>query len=85
MPIYEYHCGPCDHAFETLVRGPSDVPHCPECGGIDLNKQFSVPASVHSSAGASASSLPICNPNAGPSPFGGCGAGGCGGGMCSVD
>ena len=20
MPIYEYHCTPCDHTFETLIR-----------------------------------------------------------------
>ena len=46
MPIYEYRCEPCDHTFETLIRGQGDVAHCPKCGGIDLAKQFSVPAAA---------------------------------------
>ena len=46
MPIYEYRCEPCDHSFETLVRGQNDVPRCPECGRIELEKQFSVPAAA---------------------------------------
>ena len=77
MPIYEYRCEPCDHHFETLVRSPSDVPHCPKCGAIDLSKQFSVPASAKVGEGSS-SSLPIRSP--GP-----CGMGGCGSGMCGMD
>lgn len=81
MPIYEYRCEPCDHTFETLVRGQGDTAHCPKCGGIDLAKQFSVPAAAQTNGGKS-SSLPICSP-AGPS-FG-CGSGGCGSGMCSLD
>ncbi|SIO33059.1 putative regulatory protein, FmdB family [Singulisphaera sp. GP187] len=78
MPIYEYHCEPCDHTFETLVRGQGDTPHCPQCGGIDLHKQFSVPASAQA-GGRPGSSLPVC----GPSPSFGCGSGPCGSGMCS--
>jgi len=79
MPIYEYRCEPCDHAFETLVRSQADVPHCPECGGIDLAKQFSVPGAPQ--VGGRGSALPVGNaPPAGS--FGGCGAGGCGSGMC---
>ena len=58
MPIYEYHCEPCDHIFETLVRGSSDVARCPRCGNIDVAKQFSVPAAVHS---GHSSSLPMCH------------------------
>src|SRR4051795_13321882 len=46
MPIYEYHCAPCRHTFETLIRGQGDPAHCPKCGGIDLTKQFSVPAAA---------------------------------------
>ncbi len=81
MPIYEYRCEPCDHTFETLIRGNGDVPHCPKCGGIDLNKQFSVPAAAQT--GGKGASLPICgepsgNPNA-------CGPGGCRSGLCSFD
>ena len=48
MPIYEYRCEPCDHTFETLIRGASDVARCPKCGNIDVAKQFSVPAAAHS-------------------------------------
>lgn len=44
MPLYEYHCEPCDHVFETLVRSSADVPRCPKCGSDRVAKQFSVPA-----------------------------------------
>jgi putative FmdB family regulatory protein len=82
MPIHEYHCEPCDHVFETLIRRPTDVAHCPKCGTIDVVKQFSVPASAQVGSGSSASSsLPICGQ---PSSFG-CGAGGCGSGMCAME
>lgn len=75
MPIYEYKCRPCEHTFETLVRSSGDTPHCPKCGGIELAKQFSVPAAAQ----AAGSALPI---SSGP-PMN-CGAGGCGGGMCGM-
>ncbi len=79
MPIYENRCKPCEHTFETLVRSPQDVPHCPSCGGIDLAKQFSVPAASQvQGSSASSSSLPMANP-------GQCGMGGCGGGMCGME
>jgi putative FmdB family regulatory protein len=81
MPIYEYHCDPCDHTFETLVRNPGDAAHCPKCGNIELTKQFSVPAAAQTGRGSSAS-LPVCE--TGGNPFG-CGAGGCGSGMCSME
>jgi putative FmdB family regulatory protein len=81
MPIYEYLCEPCDHTFETLIRGQGDVPHCPKCGGIDLAKQFSVPAASRS-GGPASSSLPMCETPASP---GACGPGQCRTGMCSFD
>ena len=81
MPIYEYRCEPCDHSFETLVRGNGDTPHCPRCNGIDLAKQFSVPAAAHTN-GSSGASLPICSS---PAPSFGCGSGPCRSGMCSMD
>jgi len=40
MPIYEYVCGGCGHAFEALVRS-SETPSCPACAGTELEKQFS--------------------------------------------
>jgi putative FmdB family regulatory protein len=82
MPIYEYRCKPCDQTFEVLIRSEADVPHCPECGTIDLVKQFSVPAAAHSGSGGS-SALPICG-EAGADSFG-CGPGHCKTGMCSFD
>jgi putative FmdB family regulatory protein len=78
MPIYEYRCEPCDHAFEALVRSASDVPRCPKCGATEpLAKQFSVPASAQVGAGPRGSALPIAS---GP----GCGAPACCGGGCQL-
>lgn len=82
MPIHEYHCEPCDHTFETLIRSSSDVPRCPRCGEIDLKKQFSVPSAARN-ASAGLGVLPSCSTPA-PSFGGGCGAGGCGSGMCGM-
>ncbi|WZO98421.1 zinc ribbon domain-containing protein [Isosphaeraceae bacterium EP7] len=79
MPIYEYRCEPCAKTFETLIRNNGDTPRCPDCGTIEVAKQFSVPASVHSNG---ASSLPVYNA---PAPGFGCGGGGCGAGGCSID
>lgn len=81
MPIYEYRCEPCASTFETLVRSSSDVPHCPECGNIDVRKEFSVPAPSKANGSAS-SSLPVRD--SGPMPSGMCGMGGCGGGTCGL-
>ncbi len=83
MPMYEYRCEPCDHAFEALVRSSSDVPRCPRCEGSELAKQFSVPAAARAASGQGAS-LPVCQPVGGP-PMGGCGAGGCGSGFCGMN
>ncbi|MBI5039706.1 MAG: zinc ribbon domain-containing protein [Gammaproteobacteria bacterium] len=42
MPIYEYQCGGCGHALESLQK-LSDPPltDCPECGKPTLQKQIS--------------------------------------------
>jgi putative FmdB family regulatory protein len=33
VPIYEYRCPACGHAFEKLVRmGADGAPPCPGCG-----------------------------------------------------
>jgi len=44
MPLYEYKCGACGHAFEKIVKF-SDPPldACPKCGGA-VQKLFSSPA-----------------------------------------
>ena len=31
MPLYEYDCTACGHAFEALVFG-AEKPKCPQCG-----------------------------------------------------
>jgi len=80
MPIYEYHCKPCDHIFETLVRTSSNAARCPRCGNIDVAKQFSIPASVHSDR---SNSLPMCNTPG--TPGFGCGQPECGSGRCAFE
>jgi putative FmdB family regulatory protein len=42
MPIYDYTCGACGHAFEYLARTLSDTPDdCPQCGAEKPEKQLS--------------------------------------------
>ena len=42
MPIYEYSCRVCGHAFELLVRKDT-TPACPSCESSDLERQNSLP------------------------------------------
>lgn len=81
MPLYEYRCEPCGHLFETLVRSSSDVPHCPQCGGTELAKQFSVPAAAQSGSRAR-SALALCEPSGNPA---GCGLPECRSGRCAME
>lgn len=37
MPLYDYKCPACGHAFETLVRSGT-IPACPQCGSTALEK-----------------------------------------------
>ena len=40
MPLYDYECKGCGHAFEALVRG--DIkPECPKCHSQELERQLS--------------------------------------------
>lgn len=41
MPIYEYRCTACAHAFEALVR-TGDTPTCPACGTANLERLISM-------------------------------------------
>jgi putative FmdB family regulatory protein len=62
MPLYEYTCLECEHAFETLVFNGEDV-ECPQCHGQRLDRQWSVPARPR----AESEALPMsCNPNLPP-------------------
>jgi len=51
MPIFEYVCKECDHAFEALVYG-SEKASCPKCKSRKLAPQLSVFA-VSAKGGAS--------------------------------
>ncbi|KAF0093662.1 MAG: hypothetical protein E1N59_2650 [Puniceicoccaceae bacterium 5H] len=57
MPLYEYTCQACDHAFEALVQG-SQSPSCPECGSDQLEKKWSTFAP--SMGGSQSADLPMC-------------------------
>lgn len=41
MPLFDFKCRGCGREFEALVR-PQDTsaPHCPGCGGVELDKQL---------------------------------------------
>ena len=42
MPIYEYECGACGHAFERLESMSEPTVHkCPECGRKKATRQMS--------------------------------------------
>jgi len=74
MPIFEYVCRDCRHAFEALVQGERKAV-CPACASEALEKQLSVFA-VSAKAGADAAL-----------PSGACGACGDprGPGSCSIN
>jgi putative FmdB family regulatory protein len=57
MPIFEYICRDCDHAFEALVYGKQKA-ECPKCHSKSLAPQLSVFAvSGSGSSSKSASSF----------------------------
>ena len=73
MPMYEYACQDCQHAFETLVLGDEDDVECPECHSKKLEKQWSVPARPRTTSsslpmGCSNSDAPPCGPSCGRWP-----------------
>ncbi len=71
MPLYEYHCEPCNDRFEVLrpMSKGNDPATCPACGGAG-RRVLSVFAAV--TAGG---------PGEAPMPLAG-GGGGCCGGSC---
>ncbi|QVL34330.1 zinc ribbon domain-containing protein [Telmatocola sphagniphila] len=46
MPIYDYHCDPCQKDFEILIRNDQDREdlHCPDCQNKHLRQLLSMPA-----------------------------------------
>lgn len=75
MPIYEYRCSDCAAEFEKLVRS-GDVPECPKCHSVSLEKKLSVFATA--GADAAAPAMPAMG------PCGSCGHPG-GPGACAFD
>lgn len=44
MPIYEYTCTACEHAFDELQKvSEAALVHCPRCGEPSLRKLLSAP------------------------------------------
>ncbi|MBT8067839.1 MAG: zinc ribbon domain-containing protein [Gammaproteobacteria bacterium] len=44
MPIYEYACSHCEHAFDELQKiSEAALVHCPRCGEPALRKLLSAP------------------------------------------
>jgi putative FmdB family regulatory protein len=41
MPIYEFVCEECEHAFEKLVSTSRSRVRCPKCESAKVSKQFS--------------------------------------------
>ena len=42
VPIYEYACRACEHAFETLQKvSEPPLSDCPRCGAAELRKKVS--------------------------------------------
>jgi putative FmdB family regulatory protein len=66
MPMYEYACQECQHAFEALVLGTDTDVECPACHGTKLEKQWSVPAKPRTAS----SSLPMGCSNVNAPPCG---------------
>jgi putative FmdB family regulatory protein len=75
MPIYEYLCDRCERTVEVLVRSISEQPQCPDCGGDQLHKEWSLPASPAVRGGG----LPVSRGDSGGEA---CGMPRCCGGGC---
>ncbi|MEO7386511.1 MAG: zinc ribbon domain-containing protein [Gammaproteobacteria bacterium] len=44
MPIFDYQCAACGHAFDALQKaGEGPLRKCPECGKLKLKKQLAAP------------------------------------------
>ena len=67
MPIYEYRCDTCEHAFE-MIRSVSESDqglNCPICKGPKVSRLMSVFSSSQGQNTSSSGTAPSC----GPGPF----------------
>jgi putative FmdB family regulatory protein len=88
MPIYEYQCGDCGHALESLQKlSEAPLTDCPECGKSSLKKQISAAGFRLSGGGwyetdfKSGGKRNVAEKDTGGGSSGGghsCGGGGCG-------
>lgn len=69
MPLYDYVCRHCEHAFEMLVYEGEKV-ECPHCQSRQVERQLSLPGLPQVKAGAMPG--PCGDPSLPP-----CGAPGC--------
>jgi putative FmdB family regulatory protein len=61
MPLFEYQCQACDHAFEELVASSDTPVVCPKCGSDQIRKLLSVfAASVGGSQSLPSCATPAC-------------------------
>ena len=66
MPIYEYVCPDCGHAFDKRVGfSESDAPQsCPACGSDKARRQISLVGFVGGDASAGrTAAVPVCGPS----------------------
>lgn len=71
MPIFEYVCRECNHRFELLVQGATQVA-CPQCKTTKLEKQFSAFGVGATSSWASSGGLGACGTCGDPRGPGAC-------------
>jgi len=71
MPIFEYVCEQCDHAFEALVYG-SEKAECPKCHSKKLAPQLSTFAVASKSSGSSMPAAGPCGSCGDPAGLGAC-------------
>ena len=62
MPLYEYTCRECGHAFEVLQRmgERGEELRCPACGEIGADRQLSTFAGHASSGGSVSATTSAC-------------------------
>ena len=73
MPIYEYICRECGHAFEKLVPRAGTPVVCEKCAGSQVEKQFSVFAAAVSSPAKHCAAAESCPAAGGCGCHGKCG------------
>jgi putative FmdB family regulatory protein len=74
MPIFEYVCRECDHAFEALVYG-NEKASCPKCQSKKLAPQLSVFAVSAKGSASSARAAGPCGSCGDPRGPGACSLG----------